>query len=383
MGISNERLARVLSDRFAAYFADGPGTAFAVRTPDGATRGYGSGPPAFTLRVHNERGVRALAGLDLAEAAGAYVLGDIDVDGDVVALIEMRAFFGDRNPLRFAWRFARPLLLGQVRSDREWIAFHYDEDPEFYLQFLDARHRCYSQGIFERDDEPLEDAISRKLEFALEAIGAREGDHVLDIGGGWGSFVEFAGRRGIRVTSLTISRASEAFMRALIERERLPCEVRLEHLFEHAPPERYDAIVNLGVTEHLPHYRATLRKYGSLLRPGGRIYLDASAARRKHSQPTFTERFIYPGNGSLLCLHEYLEELARTPLRLEGVYDDRHSYYLTARAWAERLDRARGTIEERWGRAVHRRFQLFLWGTASSFRLDRSQAYRVVLSAPP
>lgn len=46
--------------------------------------------------------------------------------------------------------------------------------------------------------------MTRKLDFALDAVGARPGDHILDIGGGWGAMTEHAGRRGIIVTSLTI-----------------------------------------------------------------------------------------------------------------------------------------------------------------------------------
>jgi cyclopropane-fatty-acyl-phospholipid synthase len=186
----------------------------------------------------------------------------------------------------------------------------------------------------------------------------------------------------VHITSLTISRPSEQFLRDLIAREGLPCTVLLEHLMEHAPAEPYDGIVNLGVTEHLPDYRATLRKYLALLKPGGRIYLDASADRVKHSHSTFLEKYIYPGDGSLLCLHEYLEEVARTPLQLLGVYDDRHSYYLTTKHWAERFDRSRELIERNWGSEMYRKFRLYLWGCADSFDRDLAQAYHWVMRKP-
>jgi cyclopropane-fatty-acyl-phospholipid synthase len=193
---------------------------------------------------------------------------------------------------------------------------------------------------------------------------------------------EHAGRHGIRVTSLTISKPSEAYIDTLIARDRLPASVRLEHLLEHSPDEPYDAIVNLGVTEHLPDYRATLRKYLELLKPGGRIYLDASAARMKYDQSSFLLKHVYPGNGSLVCMHEYLAEVARTPLRLLAVYDDRHNYYLTTRAWAENLDRERAEIEQRWGGELYRKFRLYLWACAQAFNSDVTQAYRWVLQKP-
>jgi cyclopropane-fatty-acyl-phospholipid synthase len=224
--------------------------------------------------------------------------------------------------------------------------------------------------------------MTRKLDFAIDAVGAKPGDRVLDIGGGWGAFTEHAGRRGIRVTSLTISAESERFLNGLIAREALPCTVLLEHLFEHRPAEKYDAIVNLGVTEHLPDYRRTLEVYRSLLKPGGRIYLDASAHREKHSESTFLERHIYPGNGSLLCLHEYLAEVAKSPFRVRAVHDDRHNYELTSLHWARALDRHREEIERRWGGELYRKFRLYLWGCVDGFRRDMIQAYRWVMELP-
>ncbi|HEX8452068.1 MAG TPA: class I SAM-dependent methyltransferase [Longimicrobium sp.] len=355
---------------------------FAIRMMDGSLRSFGEGAPVFTLVIRDKRAAAALASMDKLAVADAYVDGSLDVEGDFERAFEIRESLSDRHPLRYAWRFLRPLMFGRTKADAAFIAEHYDNDSEFFLSFLDTRHRCYSQGIFEHDDEPLEDAITRKIEFALDSVGAQPGDRLLDIGGGWGAMTEHAGRLGIRVTSLTISRVSEDFIRGLIDREGLPCRVVREHLMEHTPDEPYDAIVNLGVTEHLPDYPATLKKYQTLLKPGGRIYLDASATRRKHSHSTFLESRVYPGDGTLMCLHEYLTDVAATPFQLISVHDDRHSYELTCRAWARNLDRARDEIERRFGTRLYRVFRIYLWGCADAFRRDLTQAYRVVMRLP-
>lgn len=376
-----DRFLRVMAERYRTA-VDGEYPPFAVRHPGGPLLTVGSGEPRFVMTVRTPRGARALNRLDALAIAESYISGELEVDGDFSVLVRLRALFADRHPLLYLWHLLHPLLVGQVRSDRAATMVHYDEDPDFYLHFLDRRHRCYSQGIFTHDDEPLEDAMTRKLEFALDAVGARPGDRVLDIGGGWGAFTEFAGRQGVRVTSLTLSRASERYLNALIERDGLPCRVALEHLLEHTPEEPYDAIVNLGVSEHLPDYHATVRKYLELLKPGGMIYLDASASRAKHTKHSFTARYIYPGNSTLLCLHEYLAAVARTPFQLRGIYDDRHSYYLTLRHWAENFDRSQAEIAERWGARLFRTFRIYLWATADSLRSDRSQAYRIVLHKP-
>lgn len=376
-----DRFLRAIAQRYRQAPRDGEHPPFAVRYR-GDSYALGAGPPAFALVVNSPRAAAALNRMDALGIGESYLAGELDVEGDLGRAIRLRALFKDRHPLQYLWRFLKPLLMGQVRADKASIAVHYDEDPDFYLLFLDQRHRCYSQGIFERDDEPVEDAVARKLQFALDAVGARPGDHVLDIGAGWGCFTEYAGRQGVRVTSLTISRASQQYVNALIEREKLPCRVVLEHLLEHAPTEKYDAIVNLGVSEHLPKYRAVVRKYLDLLKPGATIYLDASATRVKHNQPAFTARYIFPGNGSLLCLHEYLAEVARTPFQLRGIHDDRHNYYLTAKHWAENFDRNREKVEARWGTQLYRKFRIFLWANADSLRRDTAQAYRIILRKP-
>ena len=58
--------------------------------------------------------------------------------------------------------------------DRATISQHYDEDSEFFLTFLDRRHRCYTEGVFACDDEPLEDAMTRKMDLAIDALARRE-----------------------------------------------------------------------------------------------------------------------------------------------------------------------------------------------------------------
>ena len=371
------RLAERLERRYQTYFASRPARIpFAVRELDGSVIRLGAGDPAFTIVVTDQRGARALASLDQFSIGVAYLDGWIDIEGDLMAALSIRAMFRDAHPI--AW------LRWYVTSDRAAISSHYDNDSEFFLTFLDRRHRCYTQGIFHSDDQSLEDAVSSKLHAALDAIGVGPGSHVLEVGGGWGAFMQFAARRGIRVTTLTLAQESEHYLNTLIERERLPARVVREHALHFTSPHRFDAIVNMGVTEHLPDYQASLQQYATLLRPGGRVYLDALAMRRtERAGSTFLRRFIYPGKSMPLVLHEYLRHVAESPFELISVVDDRHNYYLTCAEWARRLDAAKEEVVRRWGEPLYRRFRLFLWGSAASFDIGMIQAYRWVLHLPP
>jgi cyclopropane-fatty-acyl-phospholipid synthase len=367
---------------YEAAAAGGGLPAFSLTLDDGSVHRFGTGEPACRVIVRNREGTAALASLDETRAGLAYMAGDIDFEGDMLALLRLRPLLGDRHPLRELWyKVLHPLVFGQTKSDAKWVAQHYDEDAGFYLLFLDRR-RIYSHGLFERDDEPLDDAILRKLEFALEAVCVEPGQRLLDIGAGWGGMLEHAGGRGIDVTSLTISEASEAFCRRVIAERGLPCRVLREHFLTYRSAEPFDAIVNLGVTEHLPDYRASLAQYWSLLKPGGRLYLDACASRTKFPFRSFTYQYVFPGNATPLCLHDYLTEVEKTRFEILAVHNDRRSYELTTRRWAENLERSRDEIVERFGKSWFRRFQLYLWGCVDVFSRDDIGAFRVILEKP-
>lgn len=377
-----DRVASKFDKRYAEYFANRTATPFAIRAPNGVSRTFGTGNPEFTLVALNDTGMSALSTVDALVVAESYMSGNLDIEGHVESVLGVRDFFGDTHPVVSAWNMLWPRIRGQQKTDQKHISHHYDIEADFFLSFLDKRHRCYSHGVFQADEEPLEDGITRKLDFALDSVEVKPGARVLDVGGGWGAFTEYGGRKDVQVTSLTISRTSEKFLNDLIARENLPCEARYEHLFDHKPEKKYDAIVVLGVTEHLPDYDRSLAVYRSLLKPGGKVYLDASAARRKFHVSSFLLRHIYPGNGSTMCLHDYLRAVAASPFHLECVHEDRHSYALTAKHWAERFDHARHEIERRWGDFQYRKFQLYLWGCVDAFKRDQLQAYRVVLALP-
>jgi cyclopropane-fatty-acyl-phospholipid synthase len=376
------RIAKLIGKQYTKLDAEQVSTSFALKSDTGHTQTFGSGKPAFTILLNNDDAVTALSTLNQNTIVEAYLKGNIDIEGNIMSALSLRELFDDKKGFNFLWRFIQPLLFGQVKSDKKWIANHYDIEADFFLLFLDTRHRAYSQAVFKTDGTSLEDAETCKLDFALKAVNAKPGDRILDIGSGWGAVVEYAGRKGIRVTSLTISKRSKDFVDRLIENQNLPCEVLLEHFLEHQPGQQYDAIINCGVTEHLPNYAASLKHYQKLLKPGGYLYLDASADKQKHGHGSFMSKYVFEGNASLLCLHEYLGEVAKTPFQLAGVWDDRHNYYLTTKAWAQKLDAHRQVIEQRWGKQLYRIFQLYLWGSAEGFKSGMIEAYRVVLTLP-
>ena len=375
---ASDRLARLIQKH---VFGDRVKIPLEIRLWGGRTYRFGAGEPAVKILVKDRKGLSALRRLDELRICEAYMNGSLDVQGDMLSFASLRPGLHDRHPLHDLWQRVAPWFVGRIKTDRHAIAAHYDFASDFYLRFLDPT-RCYSQAVFERDDEDLETAQRRKLDFAIDACRLQPGDRVLDVGGGWGSFTEQAGARGIQVTSLTISCESEAFLTDLIERRQLPCRVVNQDFLAYRSPEPYDAIVILGVMEHLPDYPAVLQQIQRLLKPGGRVYLDASASRDKYDKPHFIARYIFPADHAFLCLHDFLRAAAKSPLDVLTVDNDRHNYFLTCRAWAENLDAARDEIIARWGETLYRRFRLYLWGSAQAFLSGGADAFRVVLERP-
>lgn len=382
-------LVKSLRERHAKLSArDDRAKTFELRLPDrtgyliGGAAG-GGGEPAFTVQIVTEKGLAAMSAFDELAVAEAYMDGDLDIDGDLLAALKLRPVLADPHPFKYLLAtYVEPLLFGQVGRDKKWIKSHYDVDPEFFLLWLDSSLRAYSHGFFERDDESLEAGMERKFRYAFDACGIRPGQRVLDIGGGWGSFLQFAGEQGVHVTSITISDASERTMQDLIRRRGLTgCEVVKEHFLEFRPSQPFDAIVNLGVTEHLPDYRRTLAQYHRLLKPGRRVYLDAYSGR-KHGMPSFISKWVFQGNTSPLCLEKYLAEVAHTPFEVVVIKNDRHNYFLSCKKWAENLEAKRDEVIARWGKHLYRRFVLYLWSAANSFENGSLSAHHMILQLP-
>jgi cyclopropane-fatty-acyl-phospholipid synthase len=341
----------------------------------------GRGAPVAHVKVKTPRALWALASMDELRVAEAFMEGDLDLDGDMLTLMDLRARLGDRHYLQYAWRFVNPLLFGQVQRNASAIHQHYDLDADFYLSFMDET-RCYTQGIFERPDEKLADAIHRKFDFAIDACKLGPGSHILEIGPGWGAFSEYVSARGVKLTAVTNSAKSRDYVTALGRKLGHDWEVVFTDFLEYQAPRRYDALVLMGIMEHLPDYDGVIQRFLKLLKPGGHVYFDASAIREKYKLSSFTERYIYPGNHTFLAIHDFLRAAAKTPIEVLSVHNDRESYVLTFKAWAEKFEANRNFVVEKFGLHNYRRFLLYLWGATHAFKVDDLQCWRVVLRTP-
>jgi cyclopropane-fatty-acyl-phospholipid synthase len=374
-------LAGFWLDRISRAFAN-TSVPFDMSFPDGSCRRFGQGAPSFSVRLNNRNAVRALTSLDQVKFADAYLAGDIDIGGDMLRPFELRQSMSDLHPLMTAWRFLQPLLMGQVRTNQTAITSHYDVDPEFFLSFLDPRTPCYTQGVYANSAETLDAATTRKFNYCYEKLRLKPGDHILEVGPGWGAWLEYASRRGVKCTGISISHSSIDYLKRRAQNLGHDWELIHADLLAYQSDRKYDAIVIMGVIEHLPQYDRVLAKFMSLLKPRGYIFLDGSACTRKYELSSFMVKYIYPGNHSFLVLHDFLDKLAKTPLRALEIFNDRYSYFLTFQQWARNFDANRDFVVERFGEFNYRRFRLYLWGAAYEFLSRSLDCYRMVIHYP-
>ena len=361
---------------FLHNIIDATGISCEIRSASGKVERFGPGEPQFTLRFSNDRLLRS--GFDEFSFAEAYVNGEFDIMGDLAALMQLRTRLKDKVRVSAWLRFVLALLFRrETRVNLAVIESHYQLGDELYLSFIDRKYRFYSHGIFRSPDESLEEASEHKLENMCAALELRPGMRLLDIGGGWGGVEQYCGSRGVRVTALTLAEDSHSYIDRLIREQNLPCEVLRQDFLEYRPAEPFDAIVIYGVIEHIVNYERFCDQVRRCLRPGGRLFLDASASIVKYDMSGFARKYIWTGTHTFLCLQEIIERLLFSGMEVLSIQNESVHYGRTMLEWARRLDENREAIVGRWGERLYRAFRLYLWGGSQAFP-ELIQAYHLV-----
>jgi len=188
-----------------------------------------------------------------------------------------------------------------LEGSRANIHRHYDLSNELFATFLDET-MTYSAAWFADGCDDLADAQRRKIDGVLDMAGVGPGQHVLEIGTGWGALAIRAAQRGARVTTLTISAEQATLAEQRISAAGVADRVHVLLRDYREARGSYDAVVSVEMIEavgmaYWPTYFAALDR---LLRPGGRVGLQAItmphdrmlAARDDHSWIT---KYIFPG----------------------------------------------------------------------------------------
>jgi cyclopropane-fatty-acyl-phospholipid synthase len=263
-----------------------------------------------------------------------------------VAVLERQAGIG-RSIIRFAGGLARRLRDNSLTGSRQHIREHYDLGNDFFRLFLDDS-LMYSSAYYETGRESLEQAQQKKLEGICRKLALGPGDHVLEIGTGWGGFAVWAATRyGCRVTTTTISEEQYRHVTEWVARLGEAGSRITVLLTDYRQLDgRFDKVVSIEMFEAvgLRHYDDYFGAVERLLQPNGSMLLqtitvDEQHFPQYHGQPDWIEKHIFPG-GELASVGEIVRSLSRvSSLSIYHAENFGTHYARTLREWRARYRR--------------------------------------------
>jgi len=323
----------------------------------------GSGEPRAELQIHDLASYRRIALGGTVGAGEAYVDGLWDCD-DLVALT--RILLANRQALErmdtgSAW--VRQLLdrgghlfrRNSRSGSRRNISAHYDLSNALFESFLDDR-MMYSSAVF--PDGPastadLEAASVEKLDRLCRKLELIPGDHLLEIGSGWGGLaVHAASSYGCRVTTVTLSAEQARAARERVRAAGLDDRVTVALTDYRDVQGRFSKVVSVEMVEAVGHQYLDdyFRALARLTAPDGLVVLQAITIADRHYDGArrsvdFIKKHVFPGS-FIPCVSVLVGSAARSSdLVLVNLEDIGADYALTLRAWRERFEAARERLE--------------------------------------
>ena len=381
---------------FTLRFWDG--TIVPATEPDGPTFEFGSPTAlAHVLRAPGE------LGLGRAYAAGLLTVDDLDAS---LRLVD--TFQAPELPLTQQAKLAvavlratglvvppRPpaselRLRGErhtIGRDRRAVRHHYDAGNQFFALFLDES-MTYSCAYFSGGAGTLEEAQEAKLDLVCRKLALKEGERVLDVGCGWGSFAIHAAKSyRVRVLGVTLS-APQAMLGQQRARDAGVAELVTLRVadYRELAEEPFDAISSIGMVEHVGDERIDLYAglLAGLLRPGGRLLNHGIAKLQDldtEDEGPFSERFVFP-DGVPLPLSRVELALERAGLvtkHVEGLPDD---YAETLKRWIERYEGRYDEAVRLAGEERARVWRLYLRAARQGFTTGWASIYQVLAHKP-
>lgn len=341
--------ARLVLSRLAGWKAG----AIGLVLPDG--RSVPLGDPASTRRVTLT--VRSwsffwknLTAADIGNAE-SYMDGEWEAS-DLVELCRLYlldpSMLDPRSPWMLASRLRHRLIrwsqTNTLLGARRNIRHHYDLSNDFYRLFLDES-MTYSCAVFPTPATSLAEAQQAKIARVCAKLAPERGQHVLEIGSGWGALaIHLAREYDCRVTSITLSEEQLALARRRVAEAGLSSQVEIRLCDYRQVDGVYDRVVSIEMLEAVGYrFLGTFfERAAARLAPGGRMVVQSITfpdqrfdAYRKDFD--FVRKYIFPG-GLCPSLYEISHAVKRTAdLRILDVEDIGPHYATTLRRWRERF----------------------------------------------
>jgi cyclopropane-fatty-acyl-phospholipid synthase len=248
-----------------------------------------------------------------------------------------------RNPLERLWH---ALNDNSPTGSKRNIAAHYDLGNDFYELWLDPS-MAYSSAIFEADEQPLQAAQVHKWDALLEKLQPKRGDHILEIGCGWGGFAIHAARQAdCKVTGVTLSEEQHAWAVNAVAEAGLEGSIDIRLQDYRTIPDGFTSAASIEMFEAVGHrwWPVFFGRLKELVKPGGAVALqtitiDDSRFEEYLHEPDFIQRYIFPG-GMLPSPERFAESARCSGLSVGEPHFFGASYARTLERWRERFETA-------------------------------------------
>lgn len=366
----------------AEHLSDKP---FDLEYWDGEIIKYGEGEPEFKLIIKNFPSKKELLSDPSVALGEAYMKGDIDIEGDLQkffeSIIRNKDSFMNKNTV---FRLASKIKAPSLMKSKKDIAHHYDIGNDFYSLWLD-KTMSYSCGYFKNPTDTLYDAQMNKIHHILKKLNLKEGQHLLDIGCGWGYLIIEAAKL-YKVKALGITLSEEQFKKAKerIKQEGLEDLVDVQ-LMDYRNLEKsnleFDRIVSVGMAEHVGHTNLPLffKNVDSVLKESGLFLLHNITNLVETEGNKWITTYIFPG-GYLPTLREELNIAADINFRTLDVESLRLHYMKTLEEWCKNfmnhLDEERDMFDDEFLRMWH----LYLATCAAAFHYWDIDIHQILFS---
>lgn len=275
------------------------------------------------------------------------------------------------------------------RQAKKNISYHYDLGNDFYSLWLDDT-MTYSSAKFESGQESLEAAQTLKYASMVDQMGVQAGDHVLEIGCGWGGFAEYAAKeRGLKVTCLTISKEQYKYAMDRIEKAGLSDQVTFKLQDYRDERGTYDGIASIEMFEavgqkYWPVYFETVRER---LKPGKNATLQiitVSDARwaAYNRGVDFIQKYIFPG-GMLPSPTVLRQEVVKSGLDVKHSIEFGEGYSQTLRRWYETFNAKWDDVQKLgFDDRFRRMWNFYLASCAGTFHSNNCDVTQITITRP-
>ena len=253
----------------------------------------------------------------------AYIKGKFEAD-DLSKFLEFgamneKAFGGEMGGSKLYRYLSKSYMnktqnsLGQSKKN---IHAHYDLGNDFYEEWLDDS-LTYSSGFFKTGNETLSQAQKNKFDSLIKGNEPKSGDHVLEIGSGWGSFAFYLISKfpDITIDTLTISQEQYDFVKSKIEENHLQENLNVIFKDYREHQGEYSRIYSIEMFEAvgMQYWQIYFDKIKDLLKPSGVFSMQTivifEGLFEKYSQKIdFIQKYIFPGG--MLPTVKTLENIA-------------------------------------------------------------------------